>query len=147
MTDDNLLNRRRRKDLARIVGPRTLDGENICTRCGLPNVHCQCEDIVDQPPVSHARQTCSDGESFCSLAADEVERLRAELAQANAHADAWTDTANLYAWNADYWKGRAGRAEADADRLADAMTVADGRNHAHVMHAALLAHDKEVEAR
>ena len=39
---ENLLNRRRRKDLARIVGPRTLDDENVCTRCGVPDVHCQC---------------------------------------------------------------------------------------------------------
>lgn len=46
--NDNLLNRRRRrKDLARIVGPRTLDGENVCTRCGVPDVHCQCDDRID----------------------------------------------------------------------------------------------------
>lgn len=48
---DNLLNRRRRKDLARIVGPRTLDGENICTRCGVPDVHCQCDTFLDQQEV------------------------------------------------------------------------------------------------
>ena len=45
ITNDSLLNRRRRKDLARIVGPRTLDAENICTRCGVPDVHCQCPDV------------------------------------------------------------------------------------------------------
>ena len=39
---ENLLDRRRRKDLARIVGPRTLDDENVCTRCGVPDIHCQC---------------------------------------------------------------------------------------------------------
>jgi len=61
--NDNLLNRRRRKDLARIVGPRTLDGENVCTRCGVPDVHCQCDDRIDYdaqfPPAG--RDTATPG--------------------------------------------------------------------------------------
>jgi hypothetical protein len=45
---ESLLNRRRRNDLARIVGPRTLDAENICTRCGVPDVHCWCSDANER---------------------------------------------------------------------------------------------------
>ena len=95
----------------------------------------------------HQEMPDPEAGSFYSNAADEIVRLRDELAQMNAHADAWTDTANLYATNAEWWRARAERAEADADRLAEALTISDGRERAYAIREALLAHDKEVEAR
>ena len=43
--DDNLLNRRIKKAISMMRLPRTLDDDGICTRCGVPDVHCQCEDL------------------------------------------------------------------------------------------------------
>lgn len=90
--------------------------------------------------------------ALCQEAADEIVRLRAELAQMNADADA-------VVWDrrgADYWRPRADRAEADADRLAASVSrrpcACTWRSHGVIGYrcvrcATLDLHDKEVEAR
>jgi hypothetical protein len=42
MSDENLLNRRMAKALSMMKLPPR-DDENVCTLCGVPDVHCQCE--------------------------------------------------------------------------------------------------------
>lgn len=109
-------------------------------------------DIVEYLRDLHRRGEATGAEQE---AADEIEQLREELAQMKEHVNAWTDVAEhriADAWldEVNRWEARALRAEADADRLAEALAFHGdhpGSGDRCPACDALDLHDREVEAR
>lgn len=107
------------------------------------------EDLLAWLRQKHQEMPDPEAGSFYSIAADELMRLEGGLAEADTYIDLAYADATRAEDEAAYWKARAERAEADAGRLAESIRwVADHPDgSADCPLRALLAHDREVEAR
>lgn len=84
---DNLLNRRMARAVS-MMGLPARDAENVCTRCGVPDVHCQCVGADGRRRCCGGIDpSCESAETCATSGWREVERLHAELAVAHDRID------------------------------------------------------------